>query len=451
MKPTFSFNNSMKSRCTSSAWLLIVLLLVPLYTSAAGLPEKLRILSVDLGAINSQEMGKAGSAFNQELQKLLEKADPDIVCLQGATDWETCDNICKLKQGLRVITCSAFSSKPDNTVTPPQVAILARDRAVLSWVDEISEGQSFAFGILQTGTRKLGIFSLQSPKTASMSGVAGTDRILAEVRKLQQFPQNRPDAFLVATSGALKTTAFLENAFQTVHSDGPPGLDSNHAEFWTWNASFLSRPRLVPIPGITTPALVCDLDTANSSPSKFAYQSTLLFAGESAASVQALITPPPPVAAKTWNVYIMSALGGALVLGLILLFTRRTVKPITALVSLNSPEGLVLNGPPVEQQVKTNLIAWIKTRFMQRLLSDRQQMIATENEATRRTLVIEEKISHLQSALQSRISAYETRIDRLEQELTAATFENRDLIRNQIQMLKEKVAKAKEEHTFRRN
>jgi uncharacterized small protein (DUF1192 family) len=53
--------------------------------------------------------------------------------------------------------------------------------------------------------------------------------------------------------------------------------------------------------------------------------------------------------------------------------------------------------------------------------------------------------------LQDRISAYENRIARLESELSAATFENRELIRLQITELKEKVAKAKEEFAFRRN
>ena len=41
--------------------------------------------------------------------------------------------------------------------------------------------------------------------------------------------------------------------------------------------------------------------------------------------------------------------------------------------------------------------------------------------------------------------------ERLEQELTAATLDNRELIRAQIELLKEKVAKAKQEHGMGRN
>ena len=47
------------------------------------------------------------------------------------------------------------------------VAILARERAIISWVEEVTDGSGFAFGVLQTGTRKLGVFSSQAPKGAT--------------------------------------------------------------------------------------------------------------------------------------------------------------------------------------------------------------------------------------------------------------------------------------------
>ena len=60
-------------------------------------------------------------------------------------------------------------------------------------------------------------------------------------------------------------------------------------------------------------------------------------------------------------------------------------------------------------------------------------------------------MTRLQTSLQERISAYETRILRLEEELSAATSENRDLIREQIELLREKLVQAREEHKMRRN
>src|ERR1041384_6554945 len=108
---------------------------------SAGLPDKLRVLSVDLQNARIETPGTPGSELSQELRRLLEMADVDVVCLQGAVDWENCERVCKLKPGLQVLTCSAFPATP-------QVAILARDRAVLAWVEEAAEGNGFALAIL---------------------------------------------------------------------------------------------------------------------------------------------------------------------------------------------------------------------------------------------------------------------------------------------------------------
>src|SRR4051812_27020943 len=100
---------------------------------AAKLPEKLRVLSCDLNGAAIQA-GAAVNGATAEIKSLLDKADPDIVFLQGVADWETSDRLSKLRPGLRVLTCSAFANQTN------QVAVLARDKAILSWVDEIPGG-----------------------------------------------------------------------------------------------------------------------------------------------------------------------------------------------------------------------------------------------------------------------------------------------------------------------
>ena len=180
----------------------ILALLLEWNVQSAGLPDKLRVLSVDLQKVLIGTPGVPGGEVAQELRTLLEKADPDVICLQGVTDWETCERICKLKPGLRVLTCSAFPGQTEND-SRAQVAILARDRAVISWVEQISDDAGFAFALVQAGTRKLGIFSLQTQPSQGAFPPA-TDRVLAEITKLEKFPQNRPDAFLVAGSPLAK-------------------------------------------------------------------------------------------------------------------------------------------------------------------------------------------------------------------------------------------------------
>lgn len=414
-------------------------------TARAGLPEKLRVLSIDLGNASIGTPGLPGGELAQELRSLLEKADPDVICLQGATDWESCERIGSLKPGFRLVTCSAFEAKAPGSVAP-QVAILAKDRATISWVEQISDGSGFAFALLQTGTRKLGLFTIQTVKNSS-DVTPMTERVLSEVAKLKRFPQNRPDAFLLAGSPLAKTTSVAEAGIQTLPVEPPISSATLRSEFSVVNAGFIARPRSVQITGVRAPAVVCDFDVASSFPTKFAYQTPLLFAGETPASVQAAVTPAIPAQKPS---YVMPIAIGAGFVVVVLFILFRSARPNTGmqLVPVSGPNGLA---NPHQEAIRSNLLVWMKSIFVQRLLSQRQQLLTAEDEATKRTLAIEEKLSSLQTTLQGRISAYETRIDRLEQELSAAAVENRDLIRSQIDLLKEKVAKAKEEHAFRRN
>jgi hypothetical protein len=393
-------------------------------TQAAKLPEKIRVLSCDLAAAGA-------NVVSPGLKALLDKADPDVVFLQHVADWEACDQICKLRPGLRVLTCSSFSNGRG------EVAILGRDKAMLSWSDAIAKDNGFAFAVIQAGARKLGVFSVQTTDASN----ASADRMVSEVKRLQQFANNRPESFLIA-GAPLANTPLAENGFETIAVDSA----KKGAQLWTLNAGFICRPRALDIAGVTGAALVTDIDTANTFATKFAYQNTLLFPGENPAPVQAVLAPSVAAPKTSPMPWIIGGSVGALLL-IALFFGRR--KNSMAVV-LAQPSGV---GPAdqLSEPTRQNLVAWLKTIFVQRLIADRRKMMADESEATRRTLAIEQKLSDLQVSLQDRISGYEHRIARLESELSAATFENRELIRLQISDLKEKVAKAKEEFVVRRN
>jgi hypothetical protein len=419
-------------------------------SQSANLPEKLRVLSINLENTLIQAPGVPGGEIAQELRTLLEKSDPDVICLQGVLDWETGERICKLKPGFQVVTCSGFQSQNEGTPTP-QIAILARDRAAISWVEEVSDASGFAYALFQAGPRKLGIFSLQVTQPVTGPSTPVTERVLAELAKLKKFQQNRPEAFLIAGAPLTRSSTLIDAGLQNISAEaagGGSGL-SIRSEFWIAQGGFIARPRAVVLKGLRAPAIISDFDAGSSFATKFAYQTPLLFAGETLASVQ----PPAPAVAPAqprslaWPIAIGA---GFLVLFSLLLLRRRAPSANMQLVPLNGPQPLV-PGTPEHEQIRSGLLEWFKTLFVQRLVAQRHQLLSNEAEATRRTLVIEEKLSTLQNTLQSRISAYETRIERLEHELTAAAVENRDLIRSQIDLLKEKVAKAKEEHAFRRN
>lgn len=429
--------------------LLVAVLFAAVFTvesRSAALPEKLRVLTVDLENARVETPGAPGSELSQELRKLLETADVDVLCVQGAADWETCERICKFKPGLRVLTCSAFAAKP-GSATASQVAILARERAVLAWVDETADGNSFAMALLQAGPHKLAVFSVQPAKAAPSGAAGATGRVLEEIKKLQKFPQNRPDSFLVVGLGLPKTSTLADAGFQSVEAE--PKV-AKAPEFWISNAGFLTRPRNIKVGNLSSLVAVSDFDTGSSFASKFAYHTPLLFAGETPASLQPAAAPQPKQPETRSMVWVFSTAVVLLLAGVAFSRGRRRVNSMQ-LVPVNGVGGTIARPSLNDEALRSNLLTWFKSLFVQRLLSQRQELLSNEAEATRRTLVIEEKLSTLQTALQSRISAYEARIERLEQELTAATFENRDLIRNQIELLKEKVAKAKEEHSLRRN
>ena len=397
-------------------------------TQAAKLPEKIRVLSCDLAAAGANDV-------SSELKSLLDKADPDIVFLQHAADWEACDQICKLRPGLRVLTCSSFSTGRG------EVAILARDKAMLSWSDAISKDNGFAFAVLQAGSRKFGVFSIQTTDPSN----ASADRMVAEVKRLQQFANNRPESFLIA-GAPLANAPLAENGFETIALDSAPGA-KKASQFWTFNAGFICRPRALNVAGLAAPVVVTDIDTANTFATKFAYQNVLLFPGENPAPVQAVLAPSTLAPKKSPMPWIVGGSVGALLLFALLFRRRKTPMAVV----LAQPSGVGPAEGELSEPMRQNLIGWLKTIFVQRLIADRRKMMADESDATRRTLAIEQRLSELQISLQDRISGYESRIARLESELSAATFENRELIRSQINDLKEKVAKAREEFVVVRN
>ena len=442
-------NNSRLSRL----FLLVACLLMSLapgFAQGGAMPEKLRVFSVDLGNTPIVTAG-SGNEATHALKQWLDKADPDVICLQGVLDWETSARIAELRPGFRVLICSSFTAEEGMQGTP-QVAILAKDRAILSWVEELSGGQGFAFALVQAGSRKLGIFSVQSLAKAPQNITPAVANILSEVRKLQQFPQNRPDAFLVVGPGLANYPSLPEAGFQTATLNAPAKLALNDSAFWAHQAGFLSLPRAVSVAGLRAPALVADFDTVNAFSSKFAYQNTLVFPGENPARVAPVAAAPAGTlnSARAWLWPIGILLAGVL-LGVILFSGKKKAGQSLALIPGPNSSGPMIPASPADESLRGHLIAWLKTTFVQRLLTQRQQLLSNEDEATRRTLAIEEKITKLQSSLQERISAYETRILRLEDELSAATSENRDLIRGQIDLLKEKLVQAREEHAMRRN
>ena len=73
-------------------------------------------------------------------------------------------------------------------------------------------------------------------------------------------------------------------------------------------------------------------------------------------------------------------------------------------------------------------------RLVQALFAQRETLIDTQAEATKRMADLEERIARAQETVQGRFAAYENRIAELEKQLLAAEEEKRELMRQNFQL-----------------
>ena len=90
----------------------------------------------------------------------------------------------------------------------------------------------------------------------------------------------------------------------------------------------------------------------------------------------------------------------------------------------------------VQRGLLPQLIQWLKGKFVKKLIDDRARNIEAQEEATRKTLHVDERLARVEKQLQQRHRAYQDRIDVLTRELRAARSENCDIIRAQINQVK---------------
>jgi uncharacterized coiled-coil protein SlyX len=90
-----------------------------------------------------------------------------------------------------------------------------------------------------------------------------------------------------------------------------------------------------------------------------------------------------------------------------------------------------------------HLAEWLKQAFVQRLVTDRQKLLTTQETATMKVLAVDERLARLEAKIQEETSSYEKQIDHLNRELLTAREENLDLIRAQIKLLKSEMDEAR--------
>lgn len=89
----------------------------------------------------------------------------------------------------------------------------------------------------------------------------------------------------------------------------------------------------------------------------------------------------------------------------------------------------------------SHLVAWMKQKMIQRLISERKQFAQSQDAATLAVIKIDERLTQVELDMKERNRQYEQRIGELLKELSMAQEENRELIRAKIELLKMEMQK----------
>jgi len=91
-----------------------------------------------------------------------------------------------------------------------------------------------------------------------------------------------------------------------------------------------------------------------------------------------------------------------------------------------------------------DLRTWLKQKLARKLISDRTQLLETQQAATRQAAAVEQRLARIERQVQEQNRMYVQRIEELTRELLVAKEENRELIRARIEQVKAEMAAARE-------
>jgi uncharacterized coiled-coil protein SlyX len=116
--------------------------------------------------------------------------------------------------------------------------------------------------------------------------------------------------------------------------------------------------------------------------------------------------------------------------------TALTEIPSTVARVASLPKLSQRDEPITQYRFLAQLSHWLKQAFVQRLIHDRQKLLADHEVAARKVSSVDERLARLETKIQQQTAAYEREIALLNQKLLTAREENLELIRSQIKFLK---------------
>ncbi|EEF59005.1 endonuclease/exonuclease/phosphatase family protein [Pedosphaera parvula] len=422
----------------------------------------------------------------QEAAVMLKNLHPDVILLQQVTDWNSCKKLAQyLKpETYRVLTCSSFKSAGG----AQQVAILSRNPALIAWSEpwknrsqSVTAG-GFAFAAIRLGNKNVGFFTIQQGDAASAK------QLLGQIDSFRNWTANRAEAMVIAGN-------FVDSP-KPAHTNGPrileeAGLVGRAAEIaqnagrkpagdylFLKNAGFanerqissdvLSSRQLITYDLELDPAKIMVAETVRPEPLPAKVETTET---QQAETPVVLAEPVPKAVGQIDFRWLWG--GAAIVLFLVviiiwnlaMLSRRKANSNVVPMI----PEGA--NDLQTWQQrallaerradeanavmregLLPHLSHWLKEKLVRKLLSQRAELMETQQAAALRALAIDERLAKIESQIQQRNEIYEQRIDELTEELKVAKEENRELIRAKIALVRAEMEKDRTKSTrYREN
>lgn len=422
-----------------------------------AIAQTVRVTALDLAAT---EVSK--QSFNETAQQL-KSLTPDVILLRGVTGWKMAAQTAEALKPMQyhVAACSAFARGTNAS----EVAILARKTAYFSWsepwkLEDASVKGGLTFTAIEVAGHRFGFVAINLPPSDAALAAA-TEQWIGTLNSYRGWSNNRLEGFLVAT-------------FRPIPSDGELGRLLRSAGILQLyaNPSRLSPKEIVEghlVPDAESPKglllsqamVTCEFDF-HAAPIVVVVTNT----PPSEAVASASPTRANAAAAMWWMVGLMSLLLLAIV-GMLVGIRRRlnrlqaqnalipvgsynvvmaspTSVTTTALAEFPSTVARSVSLPKHSQRDESmmqlgflgHFAQWLKHAFVQRLIHDRQKLLADQEVAARKVSSVDERLARLETKIQQQTAAYEKEIELLNQKLLTAREENLELIRSQIKFLK---------------
>lgn len=427
--------------------------------------------------VTAWDVAAAESSQSSEIRQQLKALAPDVILLRGVSGWKMSARIAQeLRPGrYNVAACSAFGENPKSETNHQQIAILARKTPYFSWsepwkIRDSSAGTGgLTFAAIEIAGHRFGFLCVNLSQSDSADASAA-QQWLAILNSFRNWSDNRLEGFVAATFRPIAKEGEIGRMLHSVgfvEVPASPGTSIGDKTVEAHLVPSVDSPRGL---WLSKALITCDFDfhpapivlIVTNSPAPGAIQSTPVQVNSATAGAQpafwwiggalsfillAIVTMLLSIRRRLGRLQAQSALvpiGG---------YNVVVASPISGDTTALADGSSVIPSLPVPGErhetafrhgLFVHFAQWLKQAFVQRLINDRQKLLADQQVAVRKVSSVDERLARLETKIQQQTAAYEKEIELLNQKLLTAREENLELIRSQIKFLKSEMETTRE-------